>query len=61
MKFKKADILMVSAVCMSASVLCVALAGLGFLWKDIWFASTQWMVTAAVFGLFGIYLKLIEK
>jgi hypothetical protein len=58
MKFKKTDISMVSNVCMSASILCVALAGLGFLWKDIWLASTQWMITAAVFGLFGVYLKL---
>jgi len=58
MKFKNTDILMISSICMSASVLCVALAGLGFLWKDIWLASTQWMVTAAVFGLFGVYLKL---
>jgi hypothetical protein len=61
MKFKEKDILMVSSICMSASILCVALAGLGFLWKDIWFASTQWMITAAVFGLFGVYLKIIEK
>jgi hypothetical protein len=58
MKFKKKDLEMISFICMSASVLCVALAGLGFLWKDIWLASTQWMLTSAVFGLFGVYLKL---
>ncbi len=58
MKFRKKDLETVSFVCMSASVLCVALAGLGYLWQDIWLASTQWMITAAVFGLFGVYLKM---
>ncbi len=58
MNFKKKDMEAVSFIFMSASVLCVALAGLGFLWKDIWLASTQWMITAAVFGLFGVYLKM---
>ena len=58
MDFMGKDKNMLSYVCMSASVICVALAGLGFLWEDIWLASTQWMVTAAVFGLFGVYLKL---
>lgn len=58
MKFKKKEREMVSSLLMSASVLCVALAGLGYLWQDIWLASTQWMVTAVVFGLFGVYLKM---
>lgn len=58
MKFKKKDLETISFIFMSASVLCVALAGLGFLWKDIWLASTQWMLTSAVFGLFGVYLKM---
>jgi hypothetical protein len=58
MKFKEKEKELISLLCMSASILCVALAGVGFLWKDIWFASTQWMLTAAVFGLFGVYLKL---
>lgn len=57
MKFRKKDREMVSSLLMSASVLCVALAGLGYLWQDIWLASTQWMVTAVVFGLFGVYIK----
>lgn len=58
MKFKKKEKELISSICMSASVIAVALAGLGYLWQDIWLASTQWMVTAAVFGLFGVYLKL---
>jgi hypothetical protein len=58
MKFKKKDRDFISFICIAASILCVALAGLGYLWKDIWLASTQWMITSAVFGLFGVFLKL---
>lgn len=61
MEFKTKDRITLSYLCMSTSVICVALAGLGFLWKDIWLASTQWMLTAAVFGLFGVYLKMSIK
>lgn len=58
MKFEKKEKEMISSICMGVSVITVALAGLGYLWQDIWLASTQWMLTATVFGLFGIYLKL---
>lgn len=58
MIFKKGDRELISNICMSASVLSVALAGLGYVWKDIWLASTQWMLTASVFGLFGVFLKM---
>jgi len=61
MKFKEKEKELISSLCMSASVLCVALAGVGFLWKDIWFASTQWMLTASVFGLFGVYMKMDKE
>lgn len=61
MKFKKKDKDFISFIFVMASILCVALAGLGYLWRDIWLASTQWMVTAAVFGLFGVYLKLSHE
>ena len=54
MKFQKKEKEMISVLCMSASILAVSLAGLGFLWRDVWLASTQWMITAAVFGLFGV-------
>lgn len=36
----------------------VVLAGVGYLGRDIWLASTQWLLVAAVLALFGIYLKL---
>jgi hypothetical protein len=58
MKFKKSERDSMSILFMSTSVICVALAGLGYLWKDIWLASTQWMLTAVFFGLFGLYLKM---
>ncbi len=36
----------------------VLLAGVGWIGADIWLASTQWLLVAAVLALFGIYLKL---
>lgn len=60
MMFEKKQKDMVSNLFMGASILCVALAGVGYLWQDVLFASTQWMLTAAVFGLFGVYLKLLK-
>ncbi|KKQ72674.1 MAG: hypothetical protein US95_C0063G0014 [Candidatus Woesebacteria bacterium GW2011_GWB1_38_5] len=58
MKFNKKENAAISLLMMSVSVICVALAGLGYLWQDVWLASTQWMLTAVVFGLFGVYLKM---
>ena len=43
---------------MYASGISVFLAALGYLGTDIWLASTQWLLVAAVFALFGVYLKL---
>lgn len=40
------------------SVLSVILAGVGAIGIDIWLASTQWFLVAAVLMLFGIYLKM---
>ena len=36
------------------------LAGLGYLGTDIWLASTQWLLVAAVLALFGIYTKMMK-
>ena len=58
MKFNKKENAAISLLMMSVSVICVALAGLGYLWQDVRLASTQWMLTAVVFGLFGVYLKM---
>lgn len=39
-------------------VFSVLLAGVGYLGFDIWLASTQWLLMAAVLTLFAIYFKL---
>ena len=43
---------------MYISVVSVLLSALGYLGIDIWLASTQWLLVAAVLALFGVYLKL---
>lgn len=40
------------------AVIAVLLSVTGWLGRDIWLASTQWLLIAAVLTLFGIYLKL---
>lgn len=47
-----------SQLSMVLAGLCVILAGVGALGVDIWLASTQWLIVAAVLGEFGIYLKI---
>ena len=54
---KKKDMRMLSQLLMSASAICVVLAGMGYLGTDIWLASTQWLLVAAVLALFGVYFK----
>ncbi|MCD6194971.1 hypothetical protein J7K05_02145 [bacterium] len=39
------------------SVLAVVLALVGALGVDIWLASTQWVVVAAVLGVWAIFFK----
>jgi len=53
----KKDMRMFSQVLMGGAVVAVALAGVGYLGTDIWLASTQWLLVAAVLSLFGLYLK----
>ena len=55
---KKKDFKIVSQVFMGGAILSVVLAGLGYLGTDIWLASTQWLLVAAVMSLFGIYAKI---
>jgi hypothetical protein len=40
------------------AVVAVLMSVVGWLGTDIWLASTQWLLMAAVLTLFGIYLKL---
>lgn len=45
-------------VLMAVSVVGVVLAGYGFLAGDVWLASTQWLLVAAVSGIWSVWLKV---
>ena len=53
----KKDMRLTSQILMAASGLSVLLATLGCLGTDIWLASTQWLLVAAILALFGVYFK----
>jgi hypothetical protein len=55
---KKKDFKMASRIFMGGAILSIALAGVGYMGADIWLASTQWLLVAAVLSLFGIYAKI---
>lgn len=55
---KKSDWRIYSQILISGSVIAVLLAGLGYLGTDIWLASTQWLIVAAVLAILGVYTKL---
>ncbi|MBI3290509.1 hypothetical protein HYZ78_03885 [Candidatus Microgenomates bacterium] len=49
---------MYSQTLVSGAVLAVFLAALGWLGTDIWLASTQWLIVAAVLSALGVWTKL---
>lgn len=55
---KKKDLRILSQVLIGGSVISVILAGIGYMGTDIWLASTQWLLVAAVLALFGVYTRL---
>lgn len=55
---KKKDYKLASNVLMIGALAAVLLAGVGYTGTDIWLASTQWLLVAAVLALFGIYSKM---
>lgn len=55
---KKKDLRLLSQVLIGGAVVSVLLAGTGYLGIDIWLASTQWLLVAAVLALFGVYTRL---
>jgi len=57
MKFKKKDCELVSQMFMGAAAISILLAAIGYTGTDIWLASTQWLLVAAILALFGIYFK----
>ena len=54
----KSDWRLYSQLLVSGSVIAILLATLGYLGIDIWLASTQWLIVAAVLGILGVYAKL---
>jgi hypothetical protein len=55
---KKKDLKTLSQILIGGAVISVILAGVGYMGMDIWLASTQWLLVAAVLALFGVYTKL---
>lgn len=49
-----------SKILMGGAAVAVILAGVGAVSYDIYLASTQWLLVAAVLAAFGIYFKLEE-
>jgi len=43
---------------MAGALLAIVLAGVGYFGTDIWLASTQWLLVAAVLAMFGVYTKM---
>ena len=57
---KKKTNFSLSKVLMGGSLVAVIFAGVGAFSTDIYLASTQWLLVAAVLAVFGVYLKLEE-
>jgi len=55
---KKKDVALLSQILVGSAIISVILAGIGYLGVDIWLASTQWLLVAAVLALFGVYTKI---
>ena len=58
MSFKKKDWRLTSQLLLGGAVIAVLFAGIGYLGTDIWLASTQWLLVAAVLALFGVYGRM---
>lgn len=58
--FNKKNLELLSKALMLGSLVAVVLAAIGYTGTDIWLASTQWLLVAAVLALFGVYLRLEE-
>jgi hypothetical protein len=56
----KKEAMMYSQLLIGGAALACVLAGIGYLGTDIWLASTQWLLVAAVLALFGIYTKMMK-
>jgi hypothetical protein len=57
MKLNKKNKMKISKYLIYGGVLAVIMSVVGWLGIDIWLASTQWLLIAAVLALFGMYFK----
>jgi len=57
-KLNKKNKGMLSRVLVWGAVISVLFSIVGWMGSDIWLASTQWLLVAAVSTLFAIYLKM---
>jgi hypothetical protein len=55
---KKKDWRQTGQLLMVGALVSVIMAGIGYTGADIWLASTQWLLVAAVMALFGIYARM---
>lgn len=58
MAFKKKNWRLVSKVLIILALMAVVAAAWGFLFSDIWLASTQWLLIAIVLAAFGLYTRM---
>lgn len=58
MNLKKKDWRQLSQLMMGGAVIAVVLSAMGYMGTDIWLASTQWLLVAAVLSLFGLYTRM---
>ena len=58
MKFDKRKKETTAKILMWGAAIAILLSVVGWIGKDIWLASSTWLLVAAVLALFGIYLKL---
>jgi len=56
--FKKKNWRLVSKVLIIFALAAVVAAAWGFLFSDIWLASTQWLLIAIVLAAFGLYTRM---
>jgi len=56
--FKKKNWRLVSKVLIILALVAVVAAAWGFLFADIWLASTQWLLIAIVLAAFGLYTRM---
>jgi len=56
--FKKKNWRLVSKVLIILALVAVVAAAWGFLFSDIWLASTQWLLIAIVLAAFGLYTRM---